>query len=806
MINKIKKAKSLLLFVSCLGLSTSYVNAAVTLENEIKITNHGLHFDGANLDYGTVGQVDETTAKYDYFFGPNISAHGDSVKTYGDYVFTTWYRGGKFDRHVMLSRVNTVTGSIATIEFPHQHTGFRGNELIGESHNTIAVAISPINGSIHMLYDMHAYDDNNHGGKFKDDYFRYSYSVPGAADVPDNEFTLNKFVKDTSSINQGADDYKHLTMTGNLADKANFSKLTYPTFFTNTDGTLLLYMRAGGNNNGGYVFNRYDAATKKWSKFTDFNVVTAKNYGNDYNWGLYGHMKYVNGKLRVGFQQRSSDNSDRYKYQNGVYYAYSDHPEGNGNWKNHKGQSMTFPLVNSDEIKVFEPGDYIDHAEANSVYIVGYFDWTVTDNGDVHMISKVRSSDRNRADYQEVDIHSYKPAGATNFTHSTDFTGATNIYTSGNNIYIIGLNSNGYPYVEKAVGGTNNFTPVYEATSGTQFNHGRVHIADGKLYYYLMERSTGTTRPLHLQIIDLDINANPIVTFPQSSVELDENYETLSFDIAATSPTPGVAINNVKLYVDGQLLRQENIAPYEWGHAGKPNELLGLSIGEHTLTAIATDENGLEGEASITVVVTEYVDPTPIVTFPQTHVQLDEGYEALSFDIAAVSPIADVAINNVKLYVDGELLRQENVAPYEWGHAGIPDELLGLSVGQHTLRAVATNDNGLEGEASIIVVVNDTLLSSCTSITDVAWDTRTEVALSGNNSCIRFNQNLSGKTVQFWDSEENSSCDFRGVVSSVDGNGEITVTSNYKQSSDYTGTVLALAPNNGCQYIKVRAF
>nr|WP_081754283.1 BNR-4 repeat-containing protein [Catenovulum agarivorans] len=686
-----------------LGLSISPASAQVTLETQVKITNKGLHFDGDDLNYGNVGNPD-TGSKYDYFFGRSISAHGDAVKVYKHYVFMTWYRGGKYDRHVMLSRYNTKTGSIATIEFPHQHTGFRGNPLVGESHNTIGLAISPINGTIHMVYDMHAYDNSNHGGKFKDDYFRYSYSVPGAADVSDSNFKLNKFVKDTSSISQGSNDYKHLTMTGNLADKGNFARLTYPKFFKTTDGTLLLYMRLGGNNNGGYVFNRYDAATQKWSKFTAFNVVSAKNHGNAYNWGLYGNMKYVNGKLRVGFQQRSSIATDKYKYQNGVYYAYSNHPEGFGQWKNHKGQPMTWPLVNSDEIKVFEPGDYISHTEANSIYIVGGFDWTVTAKGDIHMISKVRSTDRNRPDYEEVMLHSYKPAGASKFTVTTEFSGAEAIYTAGDNIYIIGLNG-GKPYVEKAKGGTNNFVRVYEADNSILFDHGTIEIENGKVYYYLMERGSGSSLPLHLQIIDLGLadQTAPDVAFPLSSMQVEEGYEQLSFKVTAQSPVSGRSIDRVDLYVDGNFIRTDSADPFVWGHKNKPNELLGLSAGNHTFTAIATDSAGIEGQATMDLVVT---------------------------------------------------------AP----------------------------------------------ANGCSSTTTIPWDARTEVTLSGASPCIEFNRNLSGETVQFWDSDANSSCDFRGTISSVDGSGSLNINANYKQESDFTGTLLKLTSTNSCQFIKVRAY
>ncbi|GAC12649.1 BNR-4 repeat-containing protein [Paraglaciecola chathamensis] len=718
----------MLLFSTTL-LTAFTLHAQVTLKQQVKISEEGLHFDGENLDFSNVTTPD-TGEKYDYFFGPNISAHGDAVKTYKHFVFMTWYKGGKSERNVMLSRYNTLSGELSTIEFPHRHTGFRGDPLVGESHNTIGLSVSPINGTIHMVFDMHAYDNNNHGGKFKDDFFRYSYSIPGAAELPHSDFTLDKFVKDTSEVSQGDNDYKHLTMTGDLSDKENFARLTYPKFFTTVDGTLLLYMRLGGNNNGAYVFNRYDAETETWSTFTKFNENNQKLKGNSYNWGLYGNMKYVNGKLRVGFQQRSNDNSDKYKYQNGVYYAYSDHPDGFGDWKNHKGEPMTWPLINSDEIKVFEPGDYISHTEANSVYIVGSFDWTVTEKGDIHIISKVRSTDRGRADYEEVYIHSYKPAGAEEFIISTDFPGASEIYTSGDNVYIVGLGG-GRPYVEKAQGGTNNFVRVYEASDGPVFDHGTLYIKDGKVYYYLMERTSGNAMPLYLQIIDLDLESDadaPIVSFPSPSLTIEEGFEKLSLNISAESPVEVRAIQSVTLYLNDELVRTDTSLPYLFGHGSKPHETgaMGwldrhepnpspLSAGRHVFKAVAIDS---EGDSSTATMILNVNSNAPIVSFPQESLEVDQGFEKLSLNISAESAVEGRTIESVSLYIDGELVRKDTSLPYLFGHASKPHETgaMGwldthspnpspLAAGSYEFTAVATDNEGEETTASMLLVV-----------------------------------------------------------------------------------------------------
>ncbi|RDV29093.1 hypothetical protein DXV75_01105 [Alteromonas aestuariivivens] len=724
----------LLLVISLLGFSTQHVNAEVTLESQVKIADNALHFDGVKVSAST---PDNGTEKYDYYYGPQISAHGDSIKTYKHYVFTTWYRGGKYDRHVMLTRYNTLTGSKATIEFPHRHTGFSGKPHIGESHNTIAVAVSPINGTIHLLYDMHSYRDQ---GVFKDDFFRYSYSVPGAAEVSDSDFTLSQFVKDTSSISQGPDDYKHVTMTGDLADVLDDTRLTYPKFFTNSDGTLLSYMRNGRDNNGRYVFNRYDAVNQKWSRYTAFNSLDAIDKGNDYNWGLYGNMKYVAGKLRVGFQQRQAVSTDRYTHQNGVYYAYSDHPEGFGDWKNHHGESITWPLVNSDEIKVFEPGDFITgHEDPNSVYMVSYFDWTVTERGDIHIISRVRSADSKRADFQQVYIHSYKPMGATEFIHSTEFTGAQSLYTSGNNVYVIGLNGSGRPFVEKTEGGTSNFTRVYDGDSGTQFSHGVPYISKGKLYYYLMEKAEGSARPVHIQVIDLDIENNenaPEVKFPWSSKTVDEGYEQLIFEVKAT-PVEGRTIESVSLYINDQLIRVDDSYKFLFGHASKPHETgaMGwldthkpnpnpLPAGTHVFKAVALDSEGDTGVATMTLTVKS---DGPIVQFPETEMTVNEGFERLEFRIDASSPIEGRTIESVTLYINDELVRVDTKPSWHFGHQYNAHETgaMGwiscdqdpvptpchepnpnpLPAGEHIFKAVAVDSAGDSGETTMKVIV-----------------------------------------------------------------------------------------------------
>ncbi|MEM9986229.1 MAG: T9SS type A sorting domain-containing protein, partial [Bacteroidota bacterium] len=167
---------------------------------------------------------------------------------------------------------------------------------------------------------------------------------------------------------------------------------------------------------------------------------------------------------------------------------------------------FNLPLLDPDRIKIAEPGDVASTTQIDQVRMTGGFDWTVTDAGDVHFIGTVRDDENNEV----KQVHSYQSGGTGGFVTTTDFSGGAAIYTAGNDVYLIGLNSSRRVKVEKAPGGTNDFSTVYEATTGTRFTHGQVHIANGKLYYYLMENApTGSARPIHLQVIDLGIAPTP---------------------------------------------------------------------------------------------------------------------------------------------------------------------------------------------------------------------------------------------------------------------------------------------------------
>ncbi len=177
-------------------------------------------------------------------------------------------------------------------------------------------------------------------------------------------------------------------------------------------------------------------------------------------------------------------------------------------------------------------------------------------------------------------------------------------------------------------------------------------------------------------------------------------------------------IANVRLFIDGAFIRQEGLVPYEWGLAVQNDALLqNVQAGAHTLKAVATDNDGQTSEEEIDILV-----QNPLV------VSFSNIGEGQIFDVGEdlyvlVNATASGTIANVRLFIDGTLIRQENLAPYEWGLAVQNDILLeNLQAGNYTLRAVAQGDNGVTSEASVNIIVNDNIINGATLFTDCNFE------------------------------------------------------------------------------------
>lgn len=482
------------------------INAQVELIYEVRISDKGLYFDGDKISSSEF-QNYANKPGYDFYFGRRITPHGDCIASYGKYIFMTWYRGGEEDRHVMLSRYNTESGTLASIEFPHRHNGYLNSIHVGESHNTIAVGICKLDSTIHLLYDMHAYSENRPSdGSLANDYFRYSYSKKGALTVPDKEFTIDQFYPKQLFLKAGE----------------NYKSLTYPKFFENSKGALMVCMREGGHNNGKYMFCKYDP--EGWTGWTDFNVLNANQRPEvSYNWGLYGDIKYQAGKMRIGFHTRYAISTDKHALNNGFFYAYSNDPAGKTDWYNYKDEPISLPVINPNELLFYEPADQVSSNATDASYISTGADWAVNDREDIHFRTSVKDGAK------WIEVHAYKKAEDIGFFISTSLPEG-DLYGVGNSMYLIGL-ENGYPTIYKAEGGTNDWQEVYRATSGKRFRHGNVLIEDGLLYFYLMEDRSGDAQPIYLQSYRLDSEI-PVESLKPFQIQWTSNEDFEQFVVS----------------------------------------------------------------------------------------------------------------------------------------------------------------------------------------------------------------------------------------------------------------------------------
>ena len=471
-----------------------------TLEEESIIADNALFFDGTQYD-------PVTNPSGNYRFGRRISPHGDCIDVVSGFVFVTWYKGGFDNRHLMLSRknLNDSNADWVTIEFPHRHIGYQGNPDVGDSHNTAAIGISTIDETIHILYDMHAYSS----AAYPDDFFNYSVSIPNAAFVPDAEFNLSLFNPKRNYLKQGG----------------NYERITYPIINRAADGSLVVRYRIGGAGNGDIFMASYNGNT--WSDswlYSDGTIPLPNRYS------LYGTELFLHETFYSCFSIRYAQNNN-FAFNNGFYFAYTDAapPSQSSQWFDINGNNISIPIQNPDVVKVTEPAD--DYGTAAAPRMTSDLDFTVTESGAIHMVTRV--DDRN--------VHYYKLAEDADF--SSNASGAIpnprgDMFSFNNYIFVVELLGN-KPVIKATPEGENNWEVIYSAiTEPTTFKHFNAVLEEDKLYVYLMENTPGDACPLHLQVFNLSEGMIDDQNFITIEIEA-EDYDEGGQDVAYHDTSPG---------------------------------------------------------------------------------------------------------------------------------------------------------------------------------------------------------------------------------------------------------------------------
>ncbi|MBQ4819515.1 G8 domain-containing protein [Aquimarina sp. MMG016] len=204
---------------------------------------------------------------------------------------------------------------------------------------------------------------------------------------------------------------------------------------------------------------------------------------------------------------------------------------------------------------------------------------------------------------------------------------------------------------------------------------------------------------------DEPCNNTPEIVFTSPTNTQLQQGDDLGVVVAVTEGS----VSNIRLYLNDAFVRQEGGAPYEWGTANPGQDdtaLVNLASGSYVLKAIATNDQGASTTITKTITVVGSGPVSPSVSFQSpTNNEFIEGDD---LGVVVDAKDSDGTIANVKLYINDVLIRQEGFAPYEWGTAnpGQNDtELLNVTAGTQTLKAVATDNEGNTSEASFVLTV-----------------------------------------------------------------------------------------------------
>ncbi|MEM6700443.1 MAG: Ig-like domain-containing protein, partial [Bacteroidota bacterium] len=206
---------------------------------------------------------------------------------------------------------------------------------------------------------------------------------------------------------------------------------------------------------------------------------------------------------------------------------------------------------------------------------------------------------------------------------------------------------------------------------------------------------------ISITVSSMTMNILPEVSFvtPEDG---DQFPEGIDLTVRVNASDSDGTISSVKLYFDGQMVSEDTEAPYEWENEPLLND---LSPGMYTLQATAVDNENGTTQTSIQITVIESgtnILPNVAYITPQHGDNFPVGTDLL-VQVAADDP--DGFIRRVHLYFNGDLLRRDFDAPYEWDGAGEDSDLANLQEGEYLLEAAGIDSDGEYTLETIMITV-----------------------------------------------------------------------------------------------------
>ncbi len=455
-----------------LMLLTYSLMAQVELVKETEITKEALYFWYPNGRDATA-------------YGSTISPHGDCFTVSNGYIFFGWYKGGMSNRKLMLSRKKIGSDKWTHVEFDHRNRlisrpGDRSPNapaVLGNTHQTITVAVSKKDQRVHIFYDHH------------NDPLNYIVSKKNIAFGSDSNFKRSNFEGTRNT----------------LAPKEKLV-ITYPEVNRNDNGDLILNYRKGNSHGGSEFIHVYNGTSWTRSQIA-LQGFKGSIKPKDQNYA-YGETTYGNGSFYYSFSVRW----DKNKALNEGVYAAQAGDRMTGKWKPIIGVDKEYSLP----IKDYSPFLIDMPKTEGNLGSSSTAQMAVTENGDMQIGYK---GSRKNSKY----FYTYtRKAGDRNFKkHIGVYIDAK---ASGNKFYATSISGNKIVIKSNKPGLVKQ---TVEAEIRTDYNLGKfVEFIDNGILYIIVDVRANSDKH-EVRCYEFKLGSGTIDPVPTSTPEPTEESNDL---------------------------------------------------------------------------------------------------------------------------------------------------------------------------------------------------------------------------------------------------------------------------------------
>lgn len=532
--------------VVILSFSSLLVRGQVTLEKHEDLNLEALRFWYSDPN------------KPSHIFNRNISPKGDCIQEANGFLFFTWFKGGMNERNLMLSRLNIATDEWVTIQFPDKSKLYQGVKNgvditgAGDSHRETTVGVSAIDGTIHLVYDMHS------------DRLNYRVSNKNIAFAPASEFTINNFSPKRDYFKPGK----------------SIGTFTYPSFETNNMGELILEYRLGTSRQGDKYLLYYDG--NQWS---DYQLVMKGNNENP-EFNQYGGFRYFFDQLYMGSAVRIKDSP--IEFNQGMYFARVGQRGTGSSWQNLEGQNFNTPVIGLNQMDNFKIASPLPNGHNG---MTGSPAFVVSKNGAVHFTARING---------EGTVHYHTEVGSDVLIKAPGGSSNVNFPADDGRVYSMEI-VNGNIRVKSTQEGQHNWRTDYLWNGSQEFGLMSYEYSNGKIHIIASEDVDTDKLPLHYIVLNIagivQENQNPIVAVTSP---LDNAVFNLgeTIDLGANASDVDGTIDYVNFKINDGFYSQDNSEPYFATFT--PTE-----AGTYKIAAEAFDNDGATSEQYVTITVVE---------------------------------------------------------------------------------------------------------------------------------------------------------------------------------------------------------